>query len=429
MDAAAADLYKQGYAVAPITLKTRQAALAAARTFFELPDAVKRKAIAPKRQATRGYSPPHAENYAALGGVANQPNDAVEKLRLGAWLPFGGDASEAQDGVAWPREAKEVRDALVAFGEEAAAAAVRLVEACAARGGWAAPATGCRATLTINGYGFAGAPGVSPETCPEATTIDHQSPENAGSSGTLIAAHTDVGVLTLVTFDAGACGRLEFEFDEGGWRAAPADGLLIHAADGIAALAPGAPVIRHRVAATGIKGSRVSLALFVDLPPDHRVRGATTYAAWRRARVRRARAVGAQKQRSDDGDDDATVGADERQTALRLYALTPALRPRRILTEAQIAAFIRDGYVVVPGVLSKERLAAARRGLAATLQRHGVSMEDAATHEGLRRLSTTRGAGGVLDLFYDRWKLDLTLGTSGYADCYRDLFEVRLSVL
>jgi isopenicillin N synthase-like dioxygenase len=429
MDAAAADLYDQGYAVAPITLKTRQAALAAARKFFELPDAVKRKAIAPKRQATRGYSPPHAENYAALGGVANQPNDAVEKLRLGAWLPFGGDASEAQDGVAWPREAKGLRDALVAFGEEAAAAAVRLVEACAARGGWAAPATGCRATLTINGYGFAGAPGVSPETCPEATTIDHQSPENAGSSGTLVAAHTDVGVLTLVTFDAGACGRLEFEFDEGGWRAAPADGLLIHAADGIAALAPGAPVIRHRVAATGIKGSRVSLALFVDLPPDHRVRGATTYAAWRRDRVRRARAVGAQKQRSDDGDDDATVGADERQTALRLYALTPALRPRRILTEAQIAAFIRDGYVVVPGVLSKERLAAARRGLAATLQRHGVSMEDAATHEGLRRLSTTRGAGGVLDLFYDRWKLDLTLATSLYADCYRDLFEVRRSVL
>ena len=418
MDAAAADLYKRGYAVAPITLKTRQAALAAARRFFELPEKIKRKAIAPKRQATRGYSPPNAENYAALGGVPNQPNDAVEKLRLGAWLPFGGDASEAQDGVAWPREAKEVRDALVAFGEEAAAAAVRLVEKCAARGGWAAPATGCRATLTINGYGFTGAPGVSPETCPEATTVDHQSPENAGSSGTLVAAHTDVGVLTLVTFDAGACGRLEFECEGGGWRAAPADGLLIHAADGIAALAPGAPVIRHRVAATGIKGSRVSLALFVDLPPDHRVRGATTYAAWRRDRVRRARAVGAQR-----------LPPDERQTALRLYALTPALPPRRILTEAQIAAFIRDGYVVVPGVLSKERLAAARRGLAATLQRHGVSMEDAATHEGLRRLSTTRGAGGVLDLFYDRWKLDLTLATPLYADAYRDLFEVRRSVL
>ena len=134
MDAAAAALYDQGYAVAPITLKTRHAALAAARRFFELPDAVKRKAIAPKRQATRGYSPPNAENYAALGGVANQPNDAVEKLRLGAWLPFGGDASEAQDGVAWPREAKELRDALAAFGAEAAAAAVRLVEKCAARG-------------------------------------------------------------------------------------------------------------------------------------------------------------------------------------------------------------------------------------------------------------------------------------------------------
>ena len=89
--------------------------------------------------------------------MPNQPNDAVEKLRLGAWLPFAGDVREAQDGVSWPREAKDLRDALVAFGEEAAAAAVRLVEKCAARVGWAAPATGCRATLTINGYGFAGA--------------------------------------------------------------------------------------------------------------------------------------------------------------------------------------------------------------------------------------------------------------------------------
>ena len=386
MDAAAADLYKQGYAVAPITLKTRQAALAAARTFFELPDAVKRKAIAPKRQATRGYSPPHAENYAALGGVANQPNDAVEKLRLGAWLPFGGDASEARDGVAWPREAKEVRDALVAFGEEAAAAAVRLVEACAARGGWAAPATG-RATLTINGCGLF--PGVSPETCPEATTIDHQSPENAGSSGTLIAAHTDVGVLTLVTFDAGACGRLEFEFDEGGWRAAPADGLLIHAADGIAALAPGAPVIWHI-------GSRRRA------PPGAASRSRsswtsrrTTACGARRTRPGAATACGARgpwARRSRE----ATMGTttrpsalDERQTALRLYALTPASQPRRILTEAQIAAFIRDGYVVVPGV-SKGAPRRRAAGLAATLQRHGVSMEDAATHEGLRRLSTTR---------------------------------------
>ena len=145
--------------------------------------------------------------------------------------------------------------------------------------------------------------------------------------------------------------------------------------------------------------------------------------------MRRVRAVGAQKHQEDERQTQQRLPPDERQTALRLYALTPALRPRRILTEAQIAAFIRDGYVVVPGVLSKERLAAARRGLAATLQRHGVSMEDAATHEGLRRLSTTRGAGGVLDLFYDRWKLDLTLATPLYADAYRDLFEVRRSVL
>ena len=114
--------------------------------------------------------------------------------------------------------------------------------------------------------------------------------------------------------------------------------------------------------------------------------------------------------------DDAAVRSGRAADGAAPVRADASITPRRILTEAQIAAFIRDGYVVVPGVLSKERLAAARRGLAATLQRHGVSMEDAATHEGLRRLSTTRGAGGVLDLFYDRWKLDLTLATPAYAD-------------
>ena len=100
---------------------------------------------------------------------------------------------------------------------------------------------------------------------------------------------------------------------------------------------------------------------------------------WRRARVRGA--LNQARRSIDDGDDDAV--ADERQTALRLYALTPASQPRRILTEAQVAAFIRGDYVVARRSFN-ERLAAARRGLAATLQRHGVSMEDAATHEGLR---------------------------------------------
>ena len=54
--------------------------------------------------------------------------------------------------------------------------------------------------------------------------------------------------------------------------------------------------------------------------------------------------------------------------------------------------------------------------------------------ERLRQLAAAQkevavGAGGVLDLFYDRWKLDLTLATPLYADAYRDLFEVRRSVL
>ena len=64
--------------------RARAAATEAARAFFALPARVKRAAT---KSATRGYAAPRSENYAALGGVAGRPNDDVEKVRLGAWLP------------------------------------------------------------------------------------------------------------------------------------------------------------------------------------------------------------------------------------------------------------------------------------------------------------------------------------------------------
>lgn len=81
-----------------------------------------------------------------------------------------------------------------------------------------------------------------------------------------------------------------------------------------------------------------------------------------------------------------------------------------LLTTDQIETFLRDGLLVVPGLLSATDLAQALAGLAATLQKHGVHVDDLqSTAGGLAALSSTAGSGGVLDLFYDEWKMNIAL--------------------
>lgn len=77
------------------------------------------------------------------------------------------------------------------------------------------------------------------------------------------------------------------------------------------------------------------------------------------------------------------------------------------LTPAQIDAYLRDGVLVVDDVLSRDDLAAARRGLARTLLDDcGVDVYDLErTGRNLAGVSSTRGAGGVLDVFYPDWKM------------------------
>ena len=80
------------------------------------------------------------------------------------------------------------------------------------------------------------------------------------------------------------------------------------------------------------------------------------------------------------------------------------------LSRDQIECFRRDGVLVVENILSTKELATARQGLCDTLRRHGVHPEDLAhTGQHLQSLSSTGGSGGVLDLFYDEWKLQVAL--------------------
>lgn len=76
------------------------------------------------------------------------------------------------------------------------------------------------------------------------------------------------------------------------------------------------------------------------------------------------------------------------------------------LSPEQLATFERDGVLVVPGVLTPEEVAEARRGLHGELRSYGVDPEnlDETAHH-LRPLSSTNGSGGVLNVYYPPFKL------------------------
>ena len=101
--------------------------------------------------------------------------------------------------------------------------------------------------------------------------------------------------------------------------------------------------------------------------------------------------------------------------------------PGGVLSLAQIDFFRTHGFLVVPGVLSPEQVAEAQDGMRRSLlDRAGVDASSTEqlqkTKLGLRKLSSTNGAGGVLDLFYERWKLRVTLENETYATICKELF-------
>lgn len=83
-------------------------------------------------------------------------------------------------------------------------------------------------------------------------------------------------------------------------------------------------------------------------------------------------------------------------------------RERRVLSCQQIDRFLCDGVLVVEGILDANEIERAKNGLHRTLNSHGVDHARLeATGHNLRALSSTNGSGGVLDLFYPEWKMDI----------------------
>ncbi|OQR95102.1 phytanoyl- dioxygenase superfamily protein [Achlya hypogyna] len=106
-----------------------------------------------------------------------------------------------------------------------------------------------------------------------------------------------------------------------------------------------------------------------------------------------------------------------------------------MLSAEQVGEFLDTGVVVVDNVLSTSEIAAAREALHDELRASGVDHDNlAATAPNLKKLSSTGGAGGILDLFYPSWRLSVAehprvfqaiseLWAASYATGTNELFQ------
>ena len=88
----------------------------------------------------------------------------------------------------------------------------------------------------------------------------------------------------------------------------------------------------------------------------------------------------------------------------------------RLLSDSQIQEFTKNGVLVVPDILSAGQVASARAGLESSLRRAGIhsakwNQSGIGGPPGLRQLQLTGGKGGIIDIYYDSWAMELRLNS------------------
>jgi hypothetical protein len=90
----------------------------------------------------------------------------------------------------------------------------------------------------------------------------------------------------------------------------------------------------------------------------------------------------------------------------------------KYLSDAQVQEYMEYGVLVVDGLLSGEEVACSLDGLKETLRQHGVealAVDDEVSARAFSKLSSTNGSGGVLDLFYEEWKFEISTNSKLFA--------------
>lgn len=92
----------------------------------------------------------------------------------------------------------------------------------------------------------------------------------------------------------------------------------------------------------------------------------------------------------------------------KVYSVNEVKMEGSPITRDHINEFINNGVVVVPNVIKSDLIEDTLSKLRIYLSSTGCDSEDLTTTAGsLAKLSSTNGAGGILDIFYEDWKLSL----------------------
>jgi isopenicillin N synthase-like dioxygenase len=292
--------------------------------YFEAGEQVRRSSLSNER-SLRGYSPMNTENFASLLGV-KAPNDCVRKFRIGK---ENNDTTKSitisnlhqsntwPDSDIWPEYANQFHSNVSNYYNQLESIGKMILEM-------------ILDGMKVHGYSenanqIIGTSGLFNETkvtsCSTTTksssTTDiltllgykgkkKNARKKKKESRPLVAAHTDVGVITILLYEPnGNCAKLQRDKD-GEW----VDVLLpplsddpifvINIGDCLSEMTNG--TLRstlHRVMPTGGHQERYCLAMFVGLNPEVIIQVTDkengtitlTYEEWRKRRVKRAQAI------------------------------------------------------------------------------------------------------------------------------------------
>jgi len=262
----------------------------------EAPEAVRRSCLT-KDRARRGYSPQNAENFASLIG-AKGPNDLVQKFRIGP-EEKNGESSALMQPNAWPSEdvwgkgSAEFQKAVHNYYEKMCEVANSIVVAIC---------DGLNDSDSSSIMSSMEALSIGTESHTSILTLlgYRKGARHQGCKKPLVAAHTDVGVVTVLLFDGGDCATLQ-RADGDRWvdvklpTIVPADPVfVVNIGDCLSDLCDGKlPSTLHRVMprSGSTNSPRNCLALFVGFKPDQtlNIKGESmTYEEWRRLRIAKA---------------------------------------------------------------------------------------------------------------------------------------------
>lgn len=304
-DALLKQLQADGFALVRGTGISKQncvAALHSTNSFLHEADESVRRHCLTKDRARRGYSPMCTENFATLVGEKG-PNDLVRKFRMG---PVDVDSTVESPLLrpnVWPpsswEEATEFKTSLESYYEATSQAAHAVVRAIC--DGILDQQPELEASLEV----FSMKESVMHTSILTLLGYRPGTRHKRKEKPPLVAAHTDVGVITFLLFDDGDCATLQRvdRQNDGSWvdiklpRNVGDDPVfVVNIGDCLSELCNGMlPSTLHRVVPQSASVPRNCLALFVGLNPQEILMlpdgTAVTYEEWRKHRIARAQRV------------------------------------------------------------------------------------------------------------------------------------------